>query len=106
MNKTSIGNNIKKKREENLWSQEELAKRAGLSVPYIGMIERGEKVPRLETFIRLANILDATSDELLEGVINRGFEIRMTQYTEKIKRLPQEEQSRVYRLLDVMLYKE
>ena len=106
MNKTSIGNNIKKKREEKEWSQEELARRAGLSVAYIGMIERGEKVPRLETFIRLANVLDSTSDELLEGVINRGFEIRMTQYTEKIKRLPQAEQSRVYKVLDVMLHKE
>lgn len=106
MNKSSIGQNIKKKREERIWNQEELARRTGLSASYIGMIERGEKIPRLETFIRIANVLDATSDELLEGVIERGFEIRMTQYNEKIQKLTQEEQTRVYKILDVMLEQE
>lgn len=103
MSKTSIGKNIKKKRESKSWNQEELALRTNLSTPYIGMIERGEKIPRLETFIRIANTLDATSDELLEGVINRGYEVRMTEYTEKIQRLSKEEQNKVYKMLDVML---
>lgn len=106
MSKTSIGKNIKKKRESKSWNQEELATRTNLSTPYIGMIERGEKIPRLETFIRIANTLDATSDELLEGVINRGYEVRMTEYTEKIQRLPKEEQNKVYKVLDVMLENE
>jgi len=103
MNNSTIGKNIKKKRESKSWNQEELAIRTNLSTPYIGMIERGEKIPRLETFIRIANTLDATSDELLEGVIDRGFEIRMTQYTDKIQKLTKEEQDKVYKLLDVML---
>lgn len=106
MSKTSIGKNIKKKRESKSWNQEELASRTNLSTPYIGMIERGEKIPRLETFIRITNALDATSDELLEGVINRGYEVRMTEYTEKIQKLPKEEQNKVYKMLDVMLEKE
>ena len=103
MNNSTIGKNIKKKRESKSWNQEELAIRTNLSTPYIGMIERGEKIPRLETFIRIANTLDATSDELLEGVIDRGFEIRMTQYTDNIQKLTKEEQDKVYKLLDVML---
>lgn len=103
MNKSSIGQNIKKKREARSWNQEELASRTNLSAPYIGMIERGEKMPRLETFIRIANVLDSTTDELLEGVIDRGYEIRMTKYTEKIQKLSKEEQNKVYKVLDVML---
>ena len=106
MDKKIIGSNFKKKREEKMWSQEELARKANLTSSYIGMIERGEKIPRLETFVRLVNLLDTTSDELLEGVINRGFEIRMTKYNEKIQKLSKKEQRRVYKLLDVMLEKE
>lgn len=103
MDSSSIGKNIKKKREARSWNQEELAVRTNLSTPYIGMIERGEKTPRLETFVRIANTLHATPDELLEGVIDRGFEIRMTEYTDKIQKLPKEEQDKVYKVLDAML---
>ena len=103
MNCLSIGLNIKKKRESRAWNQEELAAETNLSASYIGMIERGEKIPKLETFIRRANALDATSDELLEGVIDRGFEIRLGKYYDKIGKLPKQEQSKIYRILDIML---
>lgn len=103
MNNSSIGVNIKNKRESRSWNQEELAAKTNLSAAYIGMIERGEKIPKLETFVRIANALDATSDELLEGVIDRGFEIRLTKYYEKIRKLPKKEQSKIYRILDIML---
>lgn len=103
MNSSSIGKNIKKKREAKSWNQEELAARTNLSTPYIGMIERGEKIPRLETFVRITNALDTTPNELLEGVVNRGFEIRMTEYTERIQKLSKKEQNKVYKILDVML---
>ena len=43
----TIGKNIRKYR------QEDLAERAGLTTNYIGMVERGEKIPSLETFIKI-----------------------------------------------------
>lgn len=46
-----IGKRIREKRIEHSWSQEELAEKANLSPVYIGMIERGEKIPKMETFI-------------------------------------------------------
>ena len=45
----------------------------------------------------------ATSDEILEGVINRGYEVRMSEYMERIGKLPKEEQNRIFDVLDVML---
>lgn len=74
-----------------------------MSNSYIGMIERGEKMPKLETFVHITNALDTTSDEILEGVLNRGYEIRMSEYIKKIGILPKEEQDRIYDVLDVML---
>lgn len=103
MDMSSIGKNIRKKREAKSWKQDVLAGKAELTTGYIGMIERGEKVPKLETFIRIVNELDATADEILEGVINRGYEIRMSKYMEKIQKLPKEEQNKIYEILDVML---
>lgn len=103
MDMSSIGKNIRKKREAKSWKQEVLASEVNLSAPYIGMIERGEKIPRLETFVRITNALGATSDEILEGVINRGYEIRMNKYMDKIGKLPKEEQNKIFNVLDVML---
>lgn len=40
MDMSSIGKNIRKKREAKSWKQEVLASEVNLSAPYIGMIER------------------------------------------------------------------
>lgn len=48
----SIGRQIRSRREANRWTQEELASRVGLSVSYIGMLERGEKLPKLNMGVR------------------------------------------------------
>lgn len=103
MDMSSIGKNIRKKRLAKSWKQEVLANKVEVTVTYIGMIERGEKVPKLETLIRIINALGVTSDEILEGVINRGYEVRMSEYMDKIGRLPKEEQNRIFDILDVML---
>lgn len=99
----SIGENIRKKRLAKSWKQATLAEKVDLSNSYIGMIECGEKMPKLETFVHITNALDTTSDEILEGVLNRGYEIRMSEYIKKIGILPKEEQDRIYDVLDVML---
>lgn len=46
-----------------------LLKKVGISIAYTGMIERGEKIPKLETFIRIANVLEVSADLLLADVI-------------------------------------
>ena len=99
----SIGKRIRKCREEKNWRQEDLAERAELSVIYIGMIERGEKLPRLQTFVKLANILEVSADQLLADVLITGSEINTSIYTEKISKLPQAEQDRIYDTLDTLL---
>ncbi len=103
MDWNDIGRNIRKKRLERGWRQEDLAEKANLSSSYIGMIERGEKMPRLETFIVIANILEVSSDELLCGVIKNSYKVRMSEYSERIAQLSREKQKMVYGIIDVIL---
>ena len=69
MNSASIGKRIRTCREQKGWTQQAFAEKVGISIAYTGMIERGEKIPKLETFIRIANVLEVSADLLLADVI-------------------------------------
>jgi len=45
----ALGKRIRELREERLWSQEEFADRSGLHSTAIGLLERAERIPRLDT---------------------------------------------------------
>ena len=49
------------------WTQEELAERAQISVSFLSMIERGERIPHVETLAAIANALGVTLSELFAG---------------------------------------
>lgn len=65
----SIGRNIRKFRLMRNLRQEDLAEMAGLSINYVGALERGEKIPSLETFIVLLNALEVSSDMVLSSLL-------------------------------------
>lgn len=49
-------------------SQEEVAHRAGMSVPYLSEIERGRSSPSLAMLVDLALALDTHPSEMLKGL--------------------------------------
>ena len=61
----SIGSRVKYHRIRNKLSQEELAYLAKVSRVYISYLERGERIPSMESFINIANALNVSADELL-----------------------------------------
>ena len=60
-----FGERVRELRKELGISQEELAHKAGLHRPYIGMIERAEKNITLLNIQKIANALETTENELL-----------------------------------------
>lgn len=63
-----IGRNMKKIRTARTLSQIELAERVGIRQPYISQLENGIcNNPSLEILINLADALDVTITELMEG---------------------------------------
>ena len=68
MNYESIGKKIRACRIRKHLRQEDLAEKTDLSVTYIGMVERGEKLPAMETFINILNALEVSADVILADV--------------------------------------
>ena len=54
------------------WTQEDLAERAGISVSFLSMIERGERVAHVETLAALADALGVSLSELFAGTEDRS----------------------------------
>lgn len=66
-----MGMRIRQARRKHRWSQEELAKKCGISLSFMGNIERGSRSMSLETFVRICKVLDVWADELLWGTVCR-----------------------------------
>lgn len=103
MNTSTIGKRIRKYREAKGWRQEDFAEKVGLSVTYTGMIERGEKVPKLETFITIANVLEVSADLLLADVLSTGYNIKSSEMTKDIASLSPSERDRIYSVVNAMI---
>jgi XRE family transcriptional regulator, regulator of sulfur utilization len=65
---TCFGKNLSRCRKLAGFSQEELAIRASLHRTEIGLIERGERLPRIDTAVKLAGALGVPFDDLIEGI--------------------------------------
>jgi len=61
-----VSANIKRFRENSRLSQQELAEKAGISIPYLGAIERGEKWPSPDTFAGIAEGLGIAPHDLMK----------------------------------------
>ena len=81
----SIGKNIRKFRHHRGLRQEDLAEITGLSINYIGAIERGEKIPALDTFIDILNALSVSADMVLSEVLQEGYQVKATKLSEQLK---------------------
>jgi XRE family transcriptional regulator, regulator of sulfur utilization len=63
-----LGENLIRYRTEAGLSQEELSFRASLHRTEVGMLERGARLPRIDTLLKLMGALEVSADELLEGM--------------------------------------
>jgi len=60
--------NLKRERKRVGLSQEEVGFRAELHRTEIGMLERGTRLPRIDTLVRLAAAVECGPAELLDGI--------------------------------------
>lgn len=99
----TIGMNIRKFRLSKKLRQEDLAEKTGLTANYIGMVERGEKIPSLETFINILNALGVSSDMVLTDVLDTGYTVKNSMLNDKLEKLTPEDRKRIYEVIDTLV---
>lgn len=65
---THFGDNLARCRKRADLSQEELSVRASLHRTEISQLERGLRIARVDTLVKLIGSLEVTADELLAGM--------------------------------------
>lgn len=68
----SFGIQIKQMRTDQQITQAQLAEHAKLDRTYISMLERGLRIPNLETVIRIADALGVTAADMVRGIEKMG----------------------------------
>lgn len=61
-----LGARIRARRTAKGWSQAALAEKVGVGANYVGILERGQKLPTLDTLLSLAKALGCGPAELLD----------------------------------------
>lgn len=65
--------------------------------------ERGEKIPSLETFIKIVNALGVSSDMVLTDVLETGYTVKNSMLNEKLEKFAPEDRNRIYEVIDTLV---
>ena len=103
MDLSAVAKRVYEARKAKNLTQEELAAKADISATHISVLERGVKLPNLDTFIAIANALDVSADYLLQDVVNRSVPVQYSELSELLKKQPVDVQQRINRALKAFL---
>ena len=78
----AIGQRIRAARKKKHLSQEQLAEKANVGTTHISHIETGNTKLSIKTFIEIANVLNASPNELLCDNINNSKEVYLKEIHE------------------------
>lgn len=103
----NVGTKVRTFRKQMGITIEELAHRAGVSISFIGQIERGHKVASLNTMNKIANALDVDlTDIIVKETDEEANRDRILMKIEKLVRdLDQYERKWIYHILKSVLTK-
>lgn len=103
MDKLTIGDRIKVARKKLNLTQEALAEKVDVTLYYMGEIERGEKTPSLDLFIRLVEVLDVSADYLLRDTVSTGNVYGDKRMARKLENLTPRQRAAVEALIDTYI---
>jgi len=63
----SMGHRIRNLRKDRNVTQSALAEKLEISTAYLGLLERGARIPSIDTLRRIAETLDVTLDDIVSG---------------------------------------
>lgn len=99
----SMGKKLHSYRIKHGWKLAECAEKIGISTRYLADIERGDKVPKLETFILILNTLNASADDVLQDSLVVGYEAKSNDIMKKLNDLDAVKRKQALNILDAVI---
>jgi len=98
-----FGKRVRQSREAQGMERTELARRVGVTSAYLGLIENGGKIPRMETCIKILNALNLSADMAFIDSLDAAIPQKASMLQSQIAALPPEKQRFVLDLLESMI---
>ena len=103
MDKITLGKKLCDVRKKKGYTQRTLAKIADIGNVYLGEIERGQKMPSLNIFIKLIEALDVSADYILRDELPSGKKYIYDEITQRMERLTPKQRKAADDILDAYL---
>lgn len=103
MNRSELGKALRQARLEKGYSQHALAEKAGIGNVYLGEIERGLKMPSLNSFIKIIEALGISADYVLRDELTSGKEYIYDEITQKLQNLTPQQRKTARDILDAYI---
>jgi len=102
----TFGARLKALRKERKMTQEEVAKKLGLHNSYIGLLERGERIPSLITLERVASYFGIkTSDLIVEEQKRQKLSLKQKEMLYIINEGSEESIDKIYKVARIVMEK-
>ena len=98
-----IGKRIAEYRRKKGLTQETLAEMIDVSAHYLSALERGIYNIKLETLVKILNILNCSADEIFCDVVNKSVNVRSNSLSKRLDELSTDEQAKIYDVVDTMI---
>lgn len=102
----NVGKRIREYREKANLTQEDIAEILDLSITAVSNIERGLNYPSMENFIKLANIMNVSSDLLLSDVLKQSYIAKSNELAEMIESLSAEKRRQLFAIIEAFISSE
>jgi len=103
LDKVTLGCRLREARLQKGYTQQVLAERAGVGNVYLGEVERGLKMPSLNTFIKIVETLDISADFLLRDELTAGKAYIYDEITLKLQDITPKQRKAAADILDAYL---
>lgn len=103
MDSKALGKRIHDVRTAKGLTQADLAEMVDLTTKYLSNLECGFRMPRMDTFVDIANALNIDANTLLVDYLDRGPAIESSKVAVMLEKLPADKQRSALRIFEAVL---
>ena len=103
---SSIGNHVRRARLKKGYTQQKFSELLEVTPEYISRVERASTKPGLSMLSRIAELLDVSLTDLLEGATRSSSDYKLDEFAQILKDLPAAKRKLLYDFAQLLLKSE